>query len=323
MRHSLRLRDSVLRCVAGRQHAIVSDGSIHRMNRPLPAVRLPSSGRCTIGGMAAIDVARSQRRAPCLIARSDPPHRVRPLDAPESSLSPAATCRVPGRTQVRLRPCPVYIDAETGFTYLRARYYDPTTGQFISQDPLVALTRSAYGYVGGNPLNGIDPSGQNPMLIGALIGGGIDLGIQLFSSWAKGCGLTFSNVNWAHVGQAALVGAALGGLGAWIRTARAAGAAGEILQTPSVANGGLRNIVSSLYRGTTSATRVGSGTTADAVRSELATGLPTAGKWHLEKALTSTRALTRWLANNPNAAYHDRLVAQSLLDDLWGALTGL
>ena len=52
-----------------------------------------------------------------------------------------------------------YTDAETGFVYLRARYYDPTTGQFISRDPLVALTESAYGYVDGNPLNGTDPTG--------------------------------------------------------------------------------------------------------------------------------------------------------------------
>src|SRR5690349_2733677 len=53
----------------------------------------------------------------------------------------------------------LYIDAETGFVYLRARFYDPATGQFLSRDPLVALTASAYGYVGGNPLNGTDPTG--------------------------------------------------------------------------------------------------------------------------------------------------------------------
>ena len=52
-----------------------------------------------------------------------------------------------------------YTDAETGFVYLRARYYDPATGQFISRDPLVALTGSAYGYVYGNPLNLTDPLG--------------------------------------------------------------------------------------------------------------------------------------------------------------------
>jgi RHS repeat-associated protein len=52
-----------------------------------------------------------------------------------------------------------YTDAETGFQYLQARYYDPATGQFVSRDPLVALTGSAYGYVGGNPLNATDPLG--------------------------------------------------------------------------------------------------------------------------------------------------------------------
>jgi hypothetical protein len=41
----------------------------------------------------------------------------------------------------------------------RARYYEPSTGQFPSRDPLSSLTRSPYGYVDGNPLNGTDASG--------------------------------------------------------------------------------------------------------------------------------------------------------------------
>jgi len=41
------------------------------------------------------------------------------------------------------------------------RYYDPATAQFLTRDPLVALTGSAYGYVGDNPLNGTDPTGLN------------------------------------------------------------------------------------------------------------------------------------------------------------------
>ncbi len=52
-----------------------------------------------------------------------------------------------------------YTDAETGFQYLRARYYDPATGQFLSRDPLAAITGSPYGYTGGDPLNGTDPAG--------------------------------------------------------------------------------------------------------------------------------------------------------------------
>jgi len=75
-----------------------------------------------------------------------------------------------------------YTDAETGFQYLRARYYDPATGQFLSRDPLVALTGSAYGYVAGNPLNGADPSGltwiDTTLRVAEVAGGGIAIGPQ-------------------------------------------------------------------------------------------------------------------------------------------------
>ena len=53
-----------------------------------------------------------------------------------------------------------YQDAESGLYYLRARYYDPTTAQFLTLDPAVATTLSPYGYVAGNPLNATDPTGM-------------------------------------------------------------------------------------------------------------------------------------------------------------------
>ena len=45
--------------------------------------------------------------------------------------------------------------------YYRARYYDPTTGRFLSEDPLgfVAGDFNLYRYVLNNPLNHIDPYG--------------------------------------------------------------------------------------------------------------------------------------------------------------------
>jgi len=52
-----------------------------------------------------------------------------------------------------------YRDSESGFYYLRARYYDPSTAQFISRDPLVSVTRNAYAYTSDNPLNSTDPTG--------------------------------------------------------------------------------------------------------------------------------------------------------------------
>jgi RHS repeat-associated protein len=52
-----------------------------------------------------------------------------------------------------------YTDTESGFEYLRARYYDAATGQFLSRDPVAAKTGQPYSYVGDNPLNATDPSG--------------------------------------------------------------------------------------------------------------------------------------------------------------------
>lgn len=52
-----------------------------------------------------------------------------------------------------------YRDAESGLLYLHARTYDPGTGQFLTVDPLVALTHQAYGYANGAPLDVVDPLG--------------------------------------------------------------------------------------------------------------------------------------------------------------------
>jgi len=52
-----------------------------------------------------------------------------------------------------------YTDTETGNQYLRARYYNPTTAQFISRDPLTLVTKSPYAYAGNTPTAATDPSG--------------------------------------------------------------------------------------------------------------------------------------------------------------------
>jgi RHS repeat-associated protein len=63
-----------------------------------------------------------------------------------------------------------------GAFHLRARYYDPATAQFTSRDPAVAQTRSAYGYVGDNPLNATDPAGL--FSVAACVGPSIALVFQ-------------------------------------------------------------------------------------------------------------------------------------------------
>ena len=52
----------------------------------------------------------------------------------------------------------VYFDTETGNIYLRARYYDPSVGRFISEDPAKAGL-NWYAYCENNPVNKIDPTG--------------------------------------------------------------------------------------------------------------------------------------------------------------------
>ena len=69
-----------------------------------------------------------------------------------------------------------YYDEESGLYYLRARYYDPAVGRFISRDSYEGsitnpLSLNPYTYVENNPLGNIDPSGH--FSIGAIIGGAV------------------------------------------------------------------------------------------------------------------------------------------------------
>jgi RHS repeat-associated protein len=48
-------------------------------------------------------------------------------------------------------------NAETGLRYYRARYYDPGTGRFIGEDPVLFLGGlDFYGYVKNSPVNLVD-----------------------------------------------------------------------------------------------------------------------------------------------------------------------
>ncbi|MGP2438474.1 RHS repeat-associated core domain-containing protein [Streptomyces sp. JW3] len=55
-------------------------------------------------------------------------------------------------------------DANTGLTHIGAREYDPTTGRFISADPLLETdkpqTLNGYTYAANNPVSFSDPSGE-------------------------------------------------------------------------------------------------------------------------------------------------------------------
>jgi RHS repeat-associated protein len=52
-----------------------------------------------------------------------------------------------------------YTPGQSGLIYLRARYYDPATAQFLTLDPQVAATRAPYIYGNDNPVNRRDLTG--------------------------------------------------------------------------------------------------------------------------------------------------------------------
>ncbi|MEV4598349.1 RHS repeat-associated core domain-containing protein [Amycolatopsis sp. NPDC049253] len=73
--------------------------------------------------------------------------------------SPYGTPSHTGTATTSLQYTGQYLDSESGFLYLHARYYDPTTATFLTVDPDVDTTHAAYAYAGDNPVNASDPGG--------------------------------------------------------------------------------------------------------------------------------------------------------------------
>lgn len=88
-----------------------------------------------------------------------------------------------------------WTDNVTGYSFLRARWLDTKTGNFLSEDPMVQVTLNAFGYTDGNPLSQIDPLGLFTM--------------NEFGDWihenSSGIGITLTTIG---------VGATMTGLGA-------------------------------------------------------------------------------------------------------------
>jgi RHS repeat-associated protein len=70
------------------------------------------------------------------------------------------------RNRVRSRCSGEQYDPDLGLYYLRARYYNPLTGRFMSRDPedgklTDPKSLHKYLYADGDPVNVIDPRGQS------------------------------------------------------------------------------------------------------------------------------------------------------------------
>ena len=89
-----------------------------------------------------------------------------------------------------------YLDFESGFIYLRARYYNPELGRFITEDALKDGS-NWYAYCAGNPVMFIDPSGNSLIglfaaaLVTAAVAMAIDTTVQFIQN-----GNTFVGFNY-------------------------------------------------------------------------------------------------------------------------------
>ncbi|GAB6087308.1 hypothetical protein [Alkaliphilus crotonatoxidans] len=95
----------------------------------------------------------------------------------------------------------------------------------------------------------------------------------------------------------------------------------DINQKPNVSNEKLKNIVNDLYKGQGGPNTIGNGTTMDAVRNEIKTGLPTHGKFHTQKLNDYLNALQRRLRAGDLNDY-DKSVVNALIEDITNALKG-
>jgi len=116
-----------------------------------------------------------------------------------------------------------YTDSESGLQYLRARYYDPKTAQFLTRDPIASHTREPYTYASNSPTNYSDPTGL--LSIGDIGGAVLDVG-QAVGEGAVGV---------ADGASFGLAGKGLGAVGVHINRCSGFYKAGGFVPTPSPA----------------------------------------------------------------------------------------
>jgi len=98
-----------------------------------------------------------------------------------------------------------HVSDDTGLIYMRARYYDPSVGRFVSQDP----ARSGpnwFAYCENNPVNGVDRDGKKVYMLWADALMFVGTVLAVAAAWEF-----YDNAFEAATDTAALAAVAMGG----------------------------------------------------------------------------------------------------------------
>jgi RHS repeat-associated protein len=228
-------------------------------------------------------------------------------------------------------------DSETGLYYYRARHYDASLGRFLQPDPMgYGDGLNVYAYVGGNPVNLVDPlglsaergfSGGLSQGGGFTVAGGDGVFIPMFIP-----GASQESLDALRQGESlgTLAGGALvaGGIAApslatagLIRLAPLVPSAGILanrllsLQKPIVKNPALVRAVDKLFQ---SGDQFAGGT-AGAIRVTQFTGRLVGNSNHIQAGIDRARQLQN-IMNRGGLSASDRAAATALRSDLISAL---
>ena len=93
------------------------------------------------------------------------------------------------------------------------------------------------------------------------------------------------------------------------------------MKKPQVENGKLKALVDQLW--SERAAAIGDGSTADAIRHEIATGKPVEYRYHAQKGQDYIKALEKWLRSKSSPkSESDRKIAHQIIKDIQAALKG-
>jgi len=206
-------------------------------------------------------------------------------------------------------------DADTGLVRFGARDYDPETGRWTAHDPIdfAAGDSNLYGYVLGDPVNLVDPSGL-------YVETGVDVAFVVYdiTTLALGCG------SWSSLAldTAGIFLPGIAGLGHTSELYRAAKGTDLVLSSTrnrllnAAEDPRLRDAINQLYRRNA---KIGSGSSMDAYRYEQETGILLSRTGHGQKLLDrrkQVQGIFRSLEGN------DRRIARDILSDIQDALGG-